>query len=596
MSRFFKSIFILALFLDSYAFANNIYKDIEENQIYNSHIWKALLHINDNKPSIKSKDFILSLDDFSLKNELLKNIEQIKKDKNYSCKFPARYLWLVSQYSELKQENIECKEFDEYLEKTNMSSMDLIFVSENIKNPSSMMGHIFFKINGFYDGKKRENAISFFTILNHFNIPLLAYESMIKGMNGYFILSPYQKQIFNYVNKEERNVWEYELNLTKEQEKLIYYHFWELKDIDITYYFTSFNCATIINNMLAISSKEFYEKKDIFWLSPKDVVKKSNDFNLIKNSKMKPSLEWSLYMLDENLDKKTLKKLKNLIDNKDIKNLEKVLEANDLSKLELEFLKSYTNYSYIKANNLTFDEYREIGNLSFKENFDYIDYSKYKNPINSQDSKQIGVSYLRKDKENFVGINLLLAGNSIFDDTRNYFAENSLKIGNIDILANKSKIILNKLDFYEMKSYLPINSILKNLSSEFAISYYSKHNNLFIDNSLFLKAGLGLSHKFVGDIFLYYLANFEIYADKKYVYPIIKPKIGLNIYEVFNMKMVLEYEYEYNLRKIDYSFHKLSLNQSININDNHRFDLNLKIMKNSEQKNKIYSFTYNYFF
>ena len=28
--------------------------------------------------------------------------------------------------------------FDEYLEKTNLSSLDLIFVSENLKNPSSM--------------------------------------------------------------------------------------------------------------------------------------------------------------------------------------------------------------------------------------------------------------------------------------------------------------------------------------------------------------------------------------------------------------------------------------------------------------------------
>ena len=69
-----------------------------------------------------------------------------------------------------------------------------------------MMGHVFFKINGIYQGKSRENAISFFTILNHLNIPLLAYESMIKGMQGYFILSPYQKQIYTYVNEEERTL------------------------------------------------------------------------------------------------------------------------------------------------------------------------------------------------------------------------------------------------------------------------------------------------------------------------------------------------------------------------------------------------------
>lgn len=599
MSRFFKSILILTFFINNFSFANNIYEEIEQNKIYNSHIWKSLLHINSDKPSINSKDFLFSFDDFSLKNELLKNVEQIKNNKHYPCKFPARYLWLTTNFpelKELKQDNIECREFNEYLEKTNADSIDLIFVSENIKNPSSMMGHIFFKINGFYDDKKRENSISFFTILNHLNIPILAYESIIKGMNGYFILSPYQTQIFNYVNKEERNIWEYKLNLTAEQQKLIYYHFWELKDIDITYYFTNFNCATIIDNMLSISSEDYYFEPISFWLTPKDVVKRANKFKLIQLSNTLPSLEWSLYMINENLDKKNIERLKSQIDDKNINSIRFSIENNNLSKLEIEFIRNYTKYLYIKKGILEYQEYKNIINLLNKDDLDFIDYSNYKNPINTQDSKQLSIGYLQKDKENFTKLGLLLAGNTLYDDNRNYFSENSLQIGNIEILANKSEIFLNKIDFYDMKSYLPINNILTDLSSEFAISYYNKFNNLYINNSLLIKGGVGLSNKLSADTFLYYLANFEVYIDKSYIYPVIKPKAGLNIYEILDMKTVLEYEYEYNLRKIDYSFHKLSLNQSINIDNNHRFDLNLKIMKNNKRENKIYSFTYNYFF
>lgn len=597
MNNIFKNIFVLVTILNSLLFANNFEQQIENKKIYNSHIWKSLLHLNNNEPSIKSRNFLLSLDNFSLKNELLFNIKELKTNINYPCKFPARYKWLIKEFPELKKNKEPyCKDFNEYLEKTNANSIDLIFVSENIKNPSSMMGHIFFKINSIYNGKQRENAISFFTIINHLNIPLLAYESIIKGMDGYFILSPYQKHIYTYLNKEEKNVWEYKLDLTKEHQDLIYYHFWELKDIDITYYFTSFNCATIIDNMLGISSQDYYENKDIFWLTPKDVIKKANKYNLINSSNMIPSLEWSLHMIDENLDKENIKKLKKLIDNGDIKSIKDLLEKNDLSKLEVDFIINYTKYSFIKKESISFEIFRNIGNLSYKKNDEIIDFSNYKNPIYSQDSKQLSMGYLKKDNENFLNFNLLLAGNTIYDDNRNYFSENSLQIGNFNFLANESKIFINKIDFYEMKSYLPVNSILDDLSSEFGISYYSKFNNLYIDDSLLLKTGLGLSHKFKNDIFIYYLANFETYVDKTYIYPVLKPKIGVNVYEVFNMKSVFEYEYEYNLKIPNFSFHKIGINQSIDISKNNKVNFNYKIMKDKERDSEIYNFSYIYSF
>ena len=450
----------MIIILKSSLFAENFEIEIEEKKLYNSHIWKSLLHINDDKPSINSKDFLLSFNNFSLKNELISNIEKIKTDKNYPCKFPARYFWITKEFPSLKNDKNKCKEFDEYLEKTNLSSLDLIFVSENIKNPSSMMGHVFFKINGIYQGKSRENAISFFTILNHLNIPLLAYESMIKGMQGYFILSPYQKQIYTYVNEEERNVWEYKLNLTQEQQNLIYYHFWELKDIDIIYFFTNFNCATIIDNMLAITSENYYKENPVFWTTPKNVINKANRFGLINNTKMIPSVEWSLYMINDNLDTDKIQSLKGMVDNQDILKIEEVLNNQNITELEIDFIENYTKYSYLKNDSISYDMYEKISSFYFEKDRNIINFSNYKNPIHSIDNKQISLGFTQIENKNFLNLNLLFAGNTIYDDNRNYFAENSLKIGNINILANKSDLVINKIDFYEMKSYQKFNKLL----------------------------------------------------------------------------------------------------------------------------------------
>ena len=146
-----------------------------------------------------------------------------------------------------------------------------------------------------------------------------------------------------------------------------------------------------------------------------------------------------------------------------------------------------------------------------------------------------------------------------------------------------------------MTSYLPVNQTISPLSTEFGISYYSKLNNLYINDSLVLKGGFGQTHKLSADIFFYYLSNFEAYLDKNQMYPILKPKAGINIYEIYNMKTILQYEYEYNLAKTNYSFHKTSFNQSINIKNKHRFDFSYNLMKNKRKESKTYNLIYNYF-
>ena len=347
--------FILILIFNSNIFAFDSIEDyVEKNKLYESSNWKSLLHYRNNKPSINEKEFLLSYNNFSLKNELIATIKIIQSDKNYICKFPARYEWLKKDLANL---NINlptydsCEEFNIYLEKTNADSLDLVFASENVKNPSSMMGHVFFKINGNYQNKERMNSVSFFTVINHFNVPLLIYESTVSGMKGYFILSPYKNQISTYINKEERNIWEYKLKLTPEQKKLIYYHFWELKDINMTYYFTGFNCATMIDDILSLT-KNNYMNENSLWITPKDVIKNAEKNNLIEKTNMIPSIEWELNMLAENIDSMKIDEILNIFEKKDFNKL-KNFEQN----LEKEFILAYLKYLFLNKTLITDEEY-----------------------------------------------------------------------------------------------------------------------------------------------------------------------------------------------------------------------------------------------
>ena len=587
--------FILIFIFNSNIFALDYIENyVEKNKLYESSTWKSLLHYRNNKPSINEKEFLLSYNNFSLKNELISTIKKIQLDKNYICKFPARYEWLKKDLINL---NINlptydsCGEFNIYLEKTNADSLDLVFASENVKNPSSMMGHVFFKINGNYQNKERMNSVSFFTVINHFNVPLLIYESTVSGMKGYFILSPYKNQISTYINKEERNIWEYKLKLTPEQKKLIYYHFWELKDINMTYYFTGFNCATMIDDILSLT-KNNYINENSFWVTPKDVIKNAEKNNLIEKTNMIPSIEWELNMLAENIDSIKIDEILNLFEKKDFKKLK-----NFEQDLEKEFILTYAKYLFLNKNSITDEEYLYIlEHVKHAEDF-AIDIKKYKNPIKTWDDSQISLSYLKNNNKNSLGLSFLGASNTIFDDNREYFGESSLEIGEFNLLLYEENIHLNSINIYAMKSLIPWNNITKELSKEFRFSY-EKHydNNLDEINVLNISGGIGLSHKIHNDVLVYNLAKIGTGINFEKAYPYTSFETGIIIYEILNMKTVLSHEFIYNQDNSNGMYQNLQLNQAFFINKKIRTDINFDTKFNEVNSNNSVMLKINYFF
>ncbi len=569
-----------------------------EKKLYNSHIWKALLHIRNGNPKINNETFLLSYNDFSLQNELIKTIQDFENGKNI-CKYPARYLWLKEELANNNFKEFNCTKFQNYIEKTNPDDIELIFASENVTSPSSMMGHVFFKLKSKQENNKtKQNAVSFFTVIDTFNIPLLITKSTITGMKGYFILSPYKTQISKYLYEEKRSIWEYKLKLTEKQKKLIYYHFWELKDINMTYYFTGFNCATMIDDILSLTNNNYINETSL-WVTPKDVIKNAEKNNLIENTNMIPSIEWELNMLAENINIDKRNEIVNLLKNKDFDKLLNFNYSEDLKSkdLEKEFILSYSKYLFLNKNYITNDEYLNIIKIVNDTEDFTIDLRKYKNPLKTFDDSQISMSYLKNENENSLGLSFLGASNTIFDDNREYFSESSLKIGEINLLLDKDNIHINSINIYDMKSLIPLNNITKEFSKEFRFSY-EKHfdNNLDEINVLNISGGAGLSHKLHNDILVYNLGKIGTGINFEKAYPYTSFETGIIIYEILNMKTVFSHEFIYNQDNSNSMYQNLQLNQSLFINKEIRTDINFDTKFNEDISNNSLMLKVNYFF
>ena len=106
------------------------------------------------------------------------------------------------------------------------------------------------------------------------------------------------------------------------------------------------------------------------------------------------------------------------------------------------------------------------------------------------------------------------------EDNRQYFFESSLKVGEISLLLNQHRVIIESFKFYSMTSLVPFDLFIKNLSSRFSLGIAQRYkNNLHPYTVLNLELGLGISYKIIEDILVFGLDNFECgYGNKRFLW------------------------------------------------------------------------------
>jgi len=572
---------LIPLFLFSFN-STSIIKKIKKERLFNSFEWKALLHYYNGEFQIKDKNFYMD-NQPSLKMEMINLIKTYKKNPKVLCKFPAR-IYFLHKKLHIPYNPTICKSLNIYLKKAPMEKLYLVYVSENVKYPTSIMGHTFFKIEGKDKNYKlHSHAISFYTLINSYNPLVLLYENIFSGMQGIYSLQPYNIIISNYIFKEDRNIWEYELNLDKFHKKLIYLHFWELKNIKIKYYFSSFNCSTLTYQILGIGNKNLFNLyPNYIWMTPLENVKSIYKTKLVKKANLIPSNNWYIRMLEEYLNKKEINQVLNILNKKKFNNIPK------LSPIQKELLIS-SAILYYKKNRLL---YKELIKIEKIKNNIKIDLSHYKLPQKIPPERQFSIDYmLNNNHKNYLKLSFLPASHTIYDNNKQYFTENELKLFYTSFLINKKHIILNDFTIYGIKALIPFDKIVKNLSYQAKISIEQiPNNNLKKKLFLNINGGIGISYKLKTNILFAIIPNTSlIYRKKLSLMPIISSY--LSFYTKYNGKFILKYDRNYF--KIKHLYEHLKITQNFFIkNFTPYLEINFYKKKNNILKNITIGYKY----
>ncbi|WP_231897950.1 DUF4105 domain-containing protein [Vibrio tapetis] len=263
------------------------------SDIARSSQWNKLLHFTGSQSDINSSEFFLSEKGARYPElELLATInsmnQPVKGDINLhaQCRFPARRLWLDSILGTSWLDNpVICPNFEAWKKENKTESISLIFVTGYLGNPASFFGHLLMKLNMKKGGKISDSplldrSINFGADASRDDNPVkyVTY-GLFGGYDASYSDAEYYKLEYGYAENEQRELWEYELNLSASEVSLLEAHLWELSDVKFTYLFLSGNCSTEMAKFIEIVLDDELGLLTSFqpWDMPLDIFKHLQD-------------------------------------------------------------------------------------------------------------------------------------------------------------------------------------------------------------------------------------------------------------------------------------------------------------------------------
>ncbi len=229
----------------------------------------------------------------------------------------------------------------------------MIFSSAHINSPASMFGHTFLRIDTSFKSKLLSHAVNYAANANQNteNGFMFAIKGLFGGYFGQYSLLPYYDKLKEYRDTEQRDIWEYELNLTKEETIKMAMHIWELKQAYSHYYFFDENCSYNMLWLLEVARPTVYLRdKFIYQVSPLETIFAMEDEKLVKNKIYRPSKRTVLLAYENKLTNQSKKLVQQLSIGKS--NPKQVLENINLSKEDKQLILNssieLSEYNYIK--------------------------------------------------------------------------------------------------------------------------------------------------------------------------------------------------------------------------------------------------------
>lgn len=268
-----RCLFALLMFvvMPAHAGVDDLLRQADVLGLANHPQWSALLHINRGgttrdrgRSYVDDPRFFLAANGADdPQAELQATLRALFENDNAGddtarCRYVARYRWLAMQLGQPVEDVLAaCPAYREWMKPIRPGRMTLVFPGSYLNSPSSMFGHTLLRIDPPQDEASTvwlSRAISFGAVTGSTDASLAyIWKGMAGGYPGRFQVEAYFGKIQHYGRMENRDLWEYPLNLTAAETAFLVDHLWELHDTNFDYYFFDENCSYRLLELLEVA-------------------------------------------------------------------------------------------------------------------------------------------------------------------------------------------------------------------------------------------------------------------------------------------------------------------------------------------------------
>ena len=524
------------------AYLNELLKKAGQKQLYLERYWDVLVHYKETFSGMKSliddPRFFLSPDGKkNPKAELDATIsgffeEETPGVEHPQCRFIARYAWLKEELmvDKAKLPHVECKAFKEALGIMNPKSAVLIFPTSHMNDPASMFGHTLIRIDSDYQSKLLSYAVNYSAntagTSNAFTYTLKGVFGFYKG---FYSILPYYEKVNEYNNIDQRDMWEYGLNLSAEEVLRMVMHIWELKDIYSYYYFFDENCSYNLLFLLeaARPSVQLTDKFKL-WVIPIDTLRAVEKSGLVDTVTYRPSMATKIRHIASLLDRGSKLAALRVLNGEMSPDNIPVEDKGEKVKI-LDLNAEMIQYRFAKKK-LTRDEYlrqflsvlnaRTVLGKAADESCNIPDPPR---PEEGHRSARLSVGLGLKNNrivhnDVFQEIKIRPAYHDLLDNDRGYVEGSQIVFGDLALryYYKDKRFKLQSLDLIDIVSLYPIDDFFKSFSWKISTGFdqellaHGKEHLVYRINS---GAGVALKNKLLGLYFLLIEGDLDV-SDK----------------------------------------------------------------------------------
>jgi len=573
-------------------YASKLIAKSKSLHLYKNSEWLALLHYHYSvsgrlRSQAKSNTFFLSSRGRSSpEHELMATLNGLFSDNSdddaIQCRFPLRYQWIKNtlNINDTMLPQHVCFRFSQWKKQINPESVTLVFPSANMSAPSSLFGHTLLRINAKDDTNAYllSHSVSYAAVIpkgtaqTHY-----VFGSISGSFPGRFLIAPYYQKIKEYGQIENRDIWEYSLNLTKHEIDRLLMHLWEIKDIDFEYYFSDENCAYRLLELLEIARPESHVTQHFpLYVIPTDTIRAVVAENFVRQVEYRPSMATQLQASIDQLSSGEKNVSLTIAD--DRKAMQSTSFLNLSGKQKSRVLQTTLRY-------VEWKQYRDWSNSNYHGLTQALSKFPAISPPHIKHSVRPDSGHLPfrlkimegTERRPYSQIGIRPVYHDLTDNARGYVSGSELSFLNTEIRITGKKVQLQQFDFLSLASLRPINKFMIPLSWEIGLGVErtSVQSKSHLISQIYGNAGLsfplpggGLISILPG-IRLEYHPNLSRYRGLK-----VGTSIGYLLQKDWgSIHARWDYNYSIDSSRADNRF---TLNQNISIGQNQAFRIGLQ--------------------